>query len=65
MCSDVKRFSLGIGSEEEGDDNEVLNEIGSEEEESDDEVIEHDMMITATRSGRRILRRIDNGWLYY
>ena len=54
-----------IGSEEEGDDDKVLNEIGSEEEESDDEVIEDERMITATRSGRRILRRIDNDWLYY
>ena len=43
----------------------VLNEIGSEEEEVDDEVMEDDRTTTATRSGRRILRRFDNDWLYY
>ena len=42
-----------------------LNEIGGEEEEVDDEVMEDDRTTTATGSGRRILRRFDNDWLYY
>ena len=52
-------------SESDVGEDTVLNEIGSEEEEVDDEVMEDDRTTTATRSGRRILRRFDNDWLYY